>query len=87
MDKIIDAMDLEYIIIHNKRKEIEDLIKQKTDMKPRLWEEASGTVDQKKDYIRSRTSDLDMKIHKLESDIEYSYNKIKVLDYRLVYHE
>lgn len=85
MDKLIDMMDEIYESIYNDRVKIEELIKAKTELKPKLWEEATGTVDQKKDYIRSRVSDYDMKIHKLESLIEYKYNKIRVLDYKLVY--
>lgn len=84
-DKLLEKMSREYENIHKDRTDIEDLLKEKVELKPRLWEEATGTVDQKKDYIRSRTSELDMKIHKLEADIEYSYNKIKVLEYYLVY--
>lgn len=87
MDEIIDKMDKVYESIYENRIKIEDLLKKKVEMKPRLWEEATGTVDQKKDYIRSRTSELDMKIHKLEAKIEHSYNKIRVLDYQLVYNE
>ena len=87
MDKIIEAMEKEYQKIYENRVKIEELNKKKVEMKPRLWEEATGTVDQKKDYIRSRTSDYNMDIHLLEAQIEYSYNLIKVLDYKLVYHE
>ena len=87
MDKIIEAMEKEYQKIYENRVKIEELNKKKVEMKPRLWEEATGTVDQKKDYIRSRVSDYNMDIHLLEAKIEYSYNLIKVLDYKLVYHE
>ena len=85
MDKIIEAMENEYQKIYECRKKIEELNKKKVELKPRLWEEVSGTVDQKKDYIKSRTSDYDMDIHVLEAKIEYSYNIIKVLDYKMVY--
>lgn len=85
MDKIITEIGNTYKKIREYRLEIEELLAQKVEMKPRLWEEATGTVDQKKDYIKSRTSELDSRIHKLEAEIEYCYNLIKVLDYKLVY--
>jgi hypothetical protein len=85
MDKIIEAMENEYQKIYENRVRIEELKKNKVELKPQLWEEAGGTVDQKKDYIRARTSDYDMDIRLLEAKIEHSYNLIKVLDYKMVY--
>ena len=85
MDKIISAMEDEYQKIYEYRVKLGELNKKKVEMKHRLWEEATGTVDQKKDYIKSRVSDIDVDIHMLEAKIEYSYNLVKVLDYKLVY--
>lgn len=85
MDEIIDKMEKLYDCIYVDKMEIAELKKSKAGVKASLWEEATGTVDQKKDYIKSKTSEIDYKINCIEANIEHSYNLINVLDYRLVY--
>lgn len=62
------------------RDEIADLREKRAIKKAPLWEEATGTVDAKKDYIKSKIADIDCEIAKLESDIELYYNQISILD-------
>lgn len=62
------------------RDEIADLREKRAIKKAPLWEEASGTVDAKKDYIKSKIADIDCEISKLEADIELYYNQISILD-------
>ena len=71
--------------IYDERKKIADYKEQRIKMKAPLWDEATGTVDQKKDYIKSRTSEYDKKIAICEAEIEYMYNEIAIIEDRLVY--
>ena len=59
---------------------IADLREKRAIKKAPLWEEATGTVDAKKDYIKSKIADIDCEIAKLEADIELYYNQISILD-------
>ena len=67
-------------VIKECRDEIADLKMKRALKKAPLWEEATGTVDAKKDYIKSKIADIDCEIAKYEADIELYYNQIKVLD-------
>ena len=69
--------------IHDARVELADLKMKKIDMRAKAWEVAEGTVDQKKDFVRSHVSDLDNKISILEADIEMYYNQIHILDEKI----
>lgn len=62
------------------RDEIADLREKRAIKKAPLWEEATGTVDAKKDYIKSKIADTDCEIAKYEADIELYYNQISILD-------
>lgn len=79
MDQVIDKIKRHYECIHKCREDIAELRKQKAVMKAPLWETASGTVDQKKDYIKSQTADIDYNISLKEAEIEYSYNLVNIL--------
>lgn len=59
----------------------ENLVNQKAP----LWEEATGTVDAKKDFIKSKTSDIQRSIDEHEADIEWYYNMIDVINQKLLY--
>lgn len=48
-----------------------------------LWLTADGTVDQKKDYIKSKTADLRKEIELTEAEIEFCYNQIEVIQWRM----
>ena len=76
----------EYIeSINDARYKIAELRKTLVDMKAPLWEEATGTVDAKKDYIKSQTSDIQKQIDEFEADIEWYYNMIDVINQKLMY--
>jgi Mg2+ and Co2+ transporter CorA len=76
----------EYIeSINNARYKIAELRKILVDMKAPLWEEATGTVDAKKDYIKSQTSDIQKQIDEFEADIEWYYNMLQLVDDKLLY--
>lgn len=79
MDKVITEIKRHYEFIHQARKDIAELRKQRALMKAPLWEEATGTVDAKKDYIKSKIADYDYNISLKEAEIEYSYNLIDIL--------
>jgi len=72
-------------LIMGARKELADLRMKKAKMKASLWEEATGTVDQKKDYIRGETAEIDREIAYKEANIEYLYNKIDIIGDKLVF--
>jgi len=77
---MIDLKEQFYLAIHDSRVKIAELKQKKAEMKPMLWEEATGTVDQKKDFIKSRTADIDADISFLDAEIELRYNQAKILD-------
>lgn len=79
MDQVIDEIKRHYDFIHKCREDIAELRKQRALMKAPLWEEATGTVDAKKDYIKSKIADYDYNISLKEAEIEYSYNLIDIL--------
>ena len=83
MAKIIEEMDVYYTEIRDARQLIADLQQQKIDIRADAWKNAEGIADAKKDYVRSMVSDIDRDIDKLESDIEYFYNQIKLCQYKL----
>ena len=70
-------------MIHDSRLKIADAKGQIALKKASLWEEATGTVDQKKDYIKSKIEYETGEINLAEADIEYFYNMIDVLKLRL----
>jgi len=80
---MIDLKEQFYLAIHDDRVKIAELKQKKAEMKPMLWEEATGTVDQKKDFIKSRTADIDADISVLDADIELRYNQAKILDEKI----
>ena len=84
MDNEIDGMIMLkenfMLTIKKCRDKIADLKEEKALKKAPLWEEASGTVDAKKDYIKSKIADIDCEIAKLESDVELYYNQIEIMN-------
>lgn len=87
MDEMINKIEYWDKEIWDKRNNISELLKKKAEMKASLWSEAEGTVDAKKDYIKSKTATIDDKIRLLEANIEYAYNMIDVWNLRILYHE
>ena len=69
--------------IQGARLEIADLKKKKIDKRAKAWGSAEGTVDAKKDYVRSQVSDLDCQVDVLNADIELYYNQISILDEKI----
>ena len=87
MDKIIAEKESCIDLIQKARQELADLREKKAIAKAPLWEEATGTVDAKKDYIRSKLAETDKEIAYKEANIEYLYNRLNILDNKLVYYE
>lgn len=83
VEKLIDELEKQYIHIKKCREEIATLKEEMAIRKPSLWEEATGTVDAKKDYIKSKLADLQYHIDTFESDIEFAYNMIQILNWRI----
>lgn len=83
MAEIVEMINLKeqfYLAIFEERASIADLKKQKAEMKAPLWEEATGTVDQKKDFIKSKTAEIDYQIAMSEAEIELRYNQARIID-------
>lgn len=87
MAKIIDELDTYYDEIMSARKRIADLKYDKINIRAEAWKSAEGIADAKKDYVRSAVSDIDREIEKLEADIEYYYNQVKIMDYKVDYEQ
>ena len=83
MAKIIEEMDVYYTEIRDARQKLADLKHDKINIRAEAWKSAEGIADNKKDYVRSAVSDIDREIDKLESDIEYFYNQIKLCEYKI----
>ena len=83
MAKIIDDMNVYYTEIRDARQKIADLKHEKINIRAEAWKSAEGIADAKKDYVRSMVSDIDRDIDKLESDIEYFYNQIRLCEYEI----
>ena len=85
VEKLIAEKEMNIELIQKARQELADLREDKAVMKAPLWEEAQGTVDAKKDFIKSKTANIDREIAYKEADIEYLYNRLNILDNLLVY--
>lgn len=83
MDKLIAEKQSCIDLIQGARKEIADLKCQKIQKRSLSWESAEGTAKGKEDYVRGSVAELDKEIDYKEANIEYLYNRIKILDYRL----
>ena len=87
VEKLIAERQATIELIQGARKELADLREQKAVMKAPLWEEAQGTVDAKKDFIKSKTADIDKQIAYKEANIEYLYNRLNIIEDLLVYRD
>ena len=87
VEKLIEEKERYVKLIQKTRQELADLREDKAVMKAPLWEEAQGTVDAKKDFIKSKTANIDKEIAYKEANIEYLYNKLNIIEDKLVYHE
>jgi hypothetical protein len=87
MDKIIAEKQSCIDLIQKARQELADLKEKRAIAKAPLWEVAEGTVDAKKDFIKSKIANTDKEIAYKEANIEYLYNRLNILDNQLVYHE
>ena len=74
MAEIVEYFDT----IKENRDKIAELMHKIHKTKAGLWEEASGTVDAKKDYIKSVLADEYKEIALCEAKIEYAYNMSKL---------
>lgn len=85
MDKsLINDMELCYKQIKEARDSIAEIKFAMNVRKPQLWEEATGTVDAKKDYIKSQLADEIKEISLLESEIEWYNNQIELLTWKMM---
>ena len=84
LEELIAEKEFYIDVVKQGREEIANLKREKALMKPPLWEEATGTVDQKKDYIKSKTAEIDREILIKESNVEYAYNMIDSVNDKLV---
>lgn len=87
VEKLILEKQTNIDLIQKARQELADLREQKAVMKAPLWEEAQGTVDAKKDFIKSKTADIDKQIAYKEANIEYLYNRLNIIEDLLVYRD
>lgn len=85
MVKILDEIKERYTKIYECRVNIANLQKEKIIKRNKAWIEATGTVDEKKDYVRSQVSSQSESIALNEANIEFQYNIIKVLENKLIY--
>ena len=87
MVRILDEKDTFMSEIHEARQKIADLKHEKINLRAKAWEDAGSIklADAKKDFVRSIVSDIDREIDKLEADIEYYYNQLKLIDNKLEY--
>ena len=88
MDKtLIDDMELCHKGIKEARIKIAEVRFRINAKKSSLWEEATGTVDAKKDYIKFKIADDLKEIELLEADIEWYNNHIDLLTWKLMDNE
>lgn len=83
--ELIDEMEKHYAFVKKTREDIAELKERMALMKPPLWEEATGTVDAKKDYIKAKTAEIDRQIKVAEADIEYALNMVDILTWKITY--
>lgn len=69
--------------IHDARLELADLKMEKINKRAKAWEVAEGTVDQKKDFVRSHVSSVENQISVLEADVEMYYSQMAILDEKI----
>ena len=72
-------------IIRIARRNIANLRAEKIVKRSESWADATGTAKEKEDYVRSVVADIDRDIANEEANIEYLYNKNRILDYKLNY--
>lgn len=84
-DKIFAEMESNIDLIQRGRKELADLKKEKIQTKSMSWADAVGTAKEKEDFVRATVADLDKQIGYKEANIEYCYNKNKILEKKLEY--
>ena len=87
VEKLIAEKEMDIDLIQKARQELADLREQKAVMKAPLWEEAQGTKKKKKDFIKSKTADIDKQIAYKEANIEYLYNRLNIIEDLLVYRD
>lgn len=69
--------------INNARYKIAELKSKKIKARSKAWEDATGIAKEKEDYVRSVVADYDKEIAENEADIEWYYNMISVVNYKL----
>lgn len=84
-EKILLEYESNIELIRTARKIVAKLQAEKIVKRSDAWADATGTAKEKEDYVRSEVSDIDRDIANEEANIEYLYNKNRILDYKLNY--
>lgn len=78
IEKYVKLIEEERLRIASNKLEINE-------RRSKLWLEAEGTVDAKKDYIKSELASNYDEIRLAEAGIEFDYNMKKLLEMKLEY--
>ena len=84
-EEILREYESNVDIIRVARRNIANLRAEKIVKRSESWADATGTAKEKEDYVRSVVADIDRDIANEEANIEYLYNKNRILDYKLNY--
>lgn len=84
INELITEKEFYINLIKEARKNIAMTKQQKALAKAPLWDEATGTVDQKKDFIKSRVAEYDLDIAVEESNVEYAYNMLEIINDKML---
>ena len=84
-EEILKEYESNIEIIRIARRNIANLRAEKIVKRSESWADATGTAKEKEDYVRSVVADIDRDIANEEANIEYLYNKNRILDYKLNY--
>lgn len=87
MAKILDEMDVYYTEIRDAKSLIADKTEEKINLKVSAWKDAKDIklAKEKEDYVRGAVSTIQKEIDKLEADVEYYYNQVRILTHKLEY--
>ena len=84
MDELIKQKEEYYEKILKSRENIANSRYKLAGDKPKLWEEATGLADQKKDYVKSEVAIWTEEIEQEEAKIEYYYNMINIINDKMM---
>jgi len=85
VEEIIQQIEQYYKNIKICRETIANAKKDKALKRIQAWDDAEGIAKQKEDYVKSQVADLQRIIDVGESEVEYNYNIINTLIYKMEY--